>query len=52
MITLLQGVTTQFGGLFLDISYCRVQQSILLRSVIGFYHKVRQALQSVTVITK
>ena len=48
MIVLLQGVTTQFGRLFSDISYYTVQQSILLRSVIRFYHKMRQVLQSET----
>ena len=48
MIVLLQGVTTQFGRLFSDISYYKVQQSILLRSVTSFYHKMRQVLQSET----
>ena len=65
MIILLQSVTTQFLRLFCHIWYCKKQQKIiikcerlLLQSASGItkcdrlYYKVRQAIQSVTVITK
>ena len=66
MIILLQSVTIQFGRLFSHISYDKLRQSnfiikcdrLLLQSASGtaksnrIYYKVRQVLQSVTVITK
>ena len=66
MIILLQSVATQFCRLFWHISYCKKQKSnfitkcdrLLLQSASGItkcdkvYYKVRQVLQSVTVITK
>ena len=66
MIILLHSVTTQFRMFFWHISYCKVQQSnfitkfdrLLLQSASGItkcdrlYYKVRQVLQSVTVITR
>ena len=66
MIILLQRVTTQFRRLFWHISYCKKQKSdfiikcdrLLLQSASGItkydrlYYKVRQLLQSVTVITR
>ena len=66
MIILLQSVTIQFCRLFWHILYYKVRQSnfitkcdrLLLQSASGItkcdrlYYKVRQVLQSVTVITK
>ena len=66
MIILLQSVTIQFRRLFWHILYYKVRQSnfitkcdrLLLQSASGItkcdrlYYKVRQVLQSVTVITK
>ena len=66
MIILLQSMTIQFRRLFWDISYYKVWQSnfitkcdrLLLQSASGItkcdrlYYKVRQVLQSVTVVTK
>ena len=66
IITLLQSVTMQFRRLFWHISYYKIRQRnfitkcdrLLLQSVSGItkcdrlYYKVRQVLQSETVITK
>ena len=66
MIILLQSVTIQIRSLFWHISYCKVQQSnfitkfdrLLLQNAPDItkcdriYYKVRQVLQSATVITK
>ena len=66
MIILLQSVTIQFRRLFWHILYYKVRQSnfitkcdrLLLQSASGItkcdrlYYKVRQVLQSVTVVTK
>ena len=66
LIILLQGVTMQFRRLFWHISYYKVRQSnfitkcdrLSLQSASGItkcdsvYYKVRQVLQSVTVIKK
>ena len=66
MIILLQSVRIQFRRLFWHISYYKVRQSnfitkcdrLLLQSALGItkcdrlYYKVRQVLESVTVITK
>ena len=49
MIILLQSVAIQFCRFFLHILYYKV---LLLQSVTDCYYKVRQVLQSVTVITK
>ena len=49
---LLQSVTMQFLRLFRHISYYKCGKVILLQSVTDCYYKVRQVLQSATVITK
>ena len=52
MIILLQSVTNQFRRLIWLISYCKKKKVIFLQSMTSCYYKVRQVLQSVTVITK
>ena len=53
MIILLQSVTIQFRRVFFDIfRITKCSKVILLQSVTDCYYKVRQVLQSVTVITK
>ena len=60
MLILLQSVTIQFCTLFWNILYYKLRQSnfitncdrLLFQSVTDYYYKVRQVLQSVTVVAK
>ena len=52
MITLLQIVKLNFVGFFEKFRIEKYNKVTLLQSVTGSYYKVRQVLQSVTVITK
>ena len=52
MIILLQSVTIQIRRLFWHISYYKVRQSNFITKCDRIYYKVRQVVQSATVITK